>query len=615
MTHTTTTALRHAMRALFNGVITVALSGGFAQASTSETPQSPDHTARKPPNIVLMMADDWGFSDLGAFGSEIATPNLDALARRGVRFSNFHVSASCSPTRAMLLTGVDNHLNGVGNMRETIPRAHLGQPGYLTVLNDKVVTVATLLRDAGYRTYVSGKWHVGIAPHNLPPSRGFDRSIVQGDSGSDNWKTAQRYLDLTDKVHWFENGKPANMPEDYYSSAYFVDRMMGFMDQDRSRADQPFFAYLPFQANHLPVQAPREFIDHYSGHYDQGWNQLRQQRRARAIAEGVVPPDVPMAEMATTLDWNSLSAEDRRYAARRMEVYAGMAEAMDYHVGRFIDYLKRRGLYDNTVFIFLSDNGAEASDPYAVLSGRLWLDWQYSRDIDRLGGPGAYSLIGPSWASAAVAPLLTYKFYSGEGGVRVPLVVAGVAGERAGDVYAQFTNVNDIAPTLLDLAGLAPQRGHYRGRDVQPMQGRSLVPVMRNTHERLHPTDEAIGYELSGNQALFQGDYKLLRVIPPVGDNQWHLFDIVRDPGETHDLSAIMPERFTQMRQAYDAYAQSHGVLPMPEGYDPITQVQINAFINVWVPRLRNAAVGLAVLAALWIWRRRRARPHQKEKP
>ena len=164
------------------------------------------------PNIVLLLADDWGFSDVGAFGGEIATPHLDELAHRGMRFSNFHVSASCSPTRAMLLTGVDNHLNGVGNMRETIPRAHVGKPGYLSVLNTRVVTVATLLRDSGYRTYATGKWHIGKEPHNLPDQRGFERSIVQGDSGSDNWETAKRYLDLTERVDWFEDGKPAAMP-------------------------------------------------------------------------------------------------------------------------------------------------------------------------------------------------------------------------------------------------------------------------------------------------------------------------------------------------------------------------------------------------------------------
>ena len=588
-------------------------------AGNPSTPVAPSAEATQRPNLVLLLADDWGFSDVGAFGSEIQTPHLDSLARQGVRFSNFHVSASCSPTRAMLLTGVDNHLNGVGNMRESIPQAHLGQPGYQSVLNDQVVTVATLLRDGGYRTYVAGKWHVGHEPHNRPPARGFDRSIVQADSGSDNWETAKRYLDLSDKVHWYEDGEVANMPADFYSSAYFVDRMIGYIDADappappgEPAARAPFFAFVSFQANHIPVQAPQAFIDKYKGRYDAGWSALRQERRQRAMDLGIVPPHTPMVEMHTTTDWNALSPAEKRYQARRMEVYAAMADAMDHHVGRLIAHLKARGEYERTVFVFLSDNGAEASDPYATISGRLWLDWQYQRGLDQLGARGAYSVIGPSWASAAASPLSTYKFYSGEGGVRVPLVIAGVPGAQPNQIHHSFTHVNDIAPTLLALAQIERPGAHYQGRAIHPMTGASLLPVLRGTAQRVHPLEHAIGYELSGNQAVFKGDLKLIKNIPPVGDGQWRLFDIVKDPGETRDLQHEMPAMFLAMQADYAAYAQAHGVLPMPEGYDPINQVVINALINVYVPRLQRAApalvAALVVLTGLLVWRRRRRR-------
>lgn len=226
------------------------------------------------PNIVVLIADDWGFSDVGAYGGEISTPTLNGLARQGQKFSNFHVSASCSPTRAMLLTGVDNHRNGVGNMRETIPQEHLGKSGYLTVLNQNVVTVSSLLKDGGYHTYAVGKWHVGQEAHNLPNQRGFERSLVQGDSGSDNWETSKRYLDLTEKVNWYEDGKEAVMPSEYYSSEYFVDKAIEYINSgvgDR----KPFFAYVAFQANHIPIQAPREFIQRYQGRYKEGWEALR----------------------------------------------------------------------------------------------------------------------------------------------------------------------------------------------------------------------------------------------------------------------------------------------------------------------------------------------------
>ncbi len=566
------------------------------------------------PNIVLLLADDWGFSDVGAFGGEIATPNIDELARRGIRFSNFHASASCSPSRAMLLTGVDNHRNGIGNMRETVPRAHVGKPGYETVLNTKVVTVASLLRDGGYRTYVAGKWHVGKEPYNLPPARGFDRSIIQADSGSDNWETGKRYLDLTDKVNWFEDGKEAVMPADYYSSKFFVDKTIEYIDSGAGQ-NKPFFAYVAFQANHIPVQAPKEFIAKYKGRYDKGWAVLRQERRDRAIALGLIPKDTPMSAMHTTLDWNALNEHDKQYQARRMEVYAAMADAMDHHVGRLVDHLKKTGEYDNTVFVFLSDNGPEASDPHVLLSGRLWLRWQYNEGLDQLGEKGAYSIIGPSWASAAASPLSTYKFYSGEGGIRVPLIIAGAAGMQGNQVFKGLTHINDIAPTLLDLAQLPRPAGSYRGQLVEPMTGASLMPVMKGQAQRVHAQDKAIGYELSGNEAVFKGDYKLIKNIAPVGDGLWHLYDISNDPGETKDLQGQLPDLFAAMKADYAAYARANGVLPMPEGYDPINQVQTNALINVYVPRFKRTGLpilaGLCLLLAAFVILRRR---HKKRK-
>jgi len=563
------------------------------------------------PNIVVLLADDWGFSDVGAFGGEIATPNLDALAKRGVRFSNFHVSASCSPTRAMLLTGVDNHRSGVGNMRETIPRSHVGKPGYLSVLDTNVVTIASLLRDSGYRTYVAGKWHVGKEAHNLPPARGFDRSIIQGDSGSDNWETGKRYLDLADKVSWFEDGKEAVMPTDYYSSKFFVDKTIEYI-QSGAKAKKPFFAYVAFQANHIPVQAPKEFVDKYKGKYDKGWTVLRQARRDKAIALGLIPKDAPMLTMSTTADWDALNDKDKQYQARRMEVYAAMADAMDFHVGRLVAHLKDVGEYDHTVFVFMSDNGAEASDPYAVLAGRLWLDWKYSKSIDQLGAKGAYSIIGPSWASAAASPLSTYKFYSGEGGIRVPLIIAGAPRMQQNQIFSGLAHINDIAPTLLELAQVARPGTSYKGQAVEPMTGSSLLPVLKGQAQRVHEPDEAIGYELSGNQAVFKGDLKLIKNIAPVGDGLWHLYDIRNDPGETKDLQSQMPAMFATMQADYAAYAKANGVLTMPEGYDPIQQVQINALINVYLPRFKRTGLpilaGVVLLVTVFVVVRRRRR-------
>jgi len=559
------------------------------------------------PNIVVLVADDWGFTDVGAFGGEIATPNLDDLARRGTRFSNFHVAASCAPTRSMLLTGVDNHRNGVGNLRETMPAAHLGQPGYQGSLNRRVVTVASLLQDSGYRTYASGKWNVGSEPYNLPNQRGFDRSIVQGDTGSDNWVPSQRYLPHSAKVDWFEDGKPAVMPSEFYSSQYFVDRAINYIDSG-SASGKPFFAYVGFQANHVPIQAPRAFVDKYRGRYDAGWDALRQTRRDRAAALGLVPKGTPMVTMSTSARWNTLSGAEKRYQARQMEVYAAMADAMDHHVGRLMAHLKRIGAYDNTVFIFLSDNGPEGSD-YA--DAQPWLATQYTQAIDQLGAKGAYGIPGPGWASASAAPFNTYKFYSGEGGIRVPLIISGVPGMAGNQIHSTLTHVNDIVPTVLDLAQVRHPGTRYRDQDIEALAGRSLLPVLTGQSDQVRGPGDGIGYELSGNAALFKGHLKLVRNIVPVGDNSWQLFDLATDPGETRDLREQLPAQYRAMLAEYATYARDHGVLDMPAGYDPVRQVLINSFTNYWIPTYRVpvlAGLGALALLGLLAWHRRRAR-------
>jgi arylsulfatase A-like enzyme len=568
--------------------------------------QAPALAAVKRPHIVLIVADDWGFTDLGAFGGEISTPHLDALAMRGVRFSNFHTAGSCSPTRAMLLTGVQSHKAGVGNLKETTPRSHKGKPGYLGSMSRNVVTFASLLQEGGYRTYVSGKWNVGSEPYNLPPQRGFHRSIVQGDTGSDNWDPRQRYLPFAAKVDWFEDGRPADMPKEFYSSTYFVDRLMGFIKDDGQRkSDQPFMAYLAFQANHVPIQAPQQFIDKYKGKYAQGWDVLREQRNKRAGELGIVPKDTAMVRLSTTLDWSALSEKDRALQQRQMEIYAAMAEAMDHEVGRLIAFLKARGEYDNTVFVFLSDNGSEGSD-YAA--AQPWLFTQYSQALDRLGGKGAYGIPGPSWASAQASPLKGYKFFAGEGGIRVPMFMTLPQMSRTPGIESGLTHVTDVAPTLLALAGLAPQGAAYQGQRVEPMSGKSLMPLLEGKASTVRGPHESLGYELSGNKVLFRGDFKLVSNLAPIGDGQWQLFNLREDPGETRDLKAQMPDLFQSMQRDYEAYAQANGILPMPAGYEPRRQATINSIFSYWLPAYAwHYAAAMAALLAWWVWRRRKA--------
>jgi arylsulfatase/uncharacterized sulfatase len=310
--------------------------------------------------------------------------------------------------------------------------------------------------------------------------------------------------------------------------------------------------------------------------------------------------------------WNSLSAADKVYQARRMEVYAAMAEAMDFQIGRLISHLKETGEFDQTVFMFLSDNGPEASDPYALAVGRWWLDQNYNRELDRLGSKGTFSIIGPNWASAASAPLSTYKFFAGEGGIRVPLIISGVPHMRSAAshrVHSSLTHVNDIVPTVLDLANVQHPGTLYKGQTIYPLSGHSLMPVITGDATRVRRPDEILGYELSGNQALFKGDYKLLSNLAPVGDGKWHLYNIVKDPGETQDLQHELPELFLSMQADYVKWAKANGVLEMPKGYDPIDQVIINSLVFVYWPRYQLHLIGLLgmfILGIFWLWRRRK---------
>jgi arylsulfatase/uncharacterized sulfatase len=570
----------------------------------------------KPPNIVLILADDLGFTDTAPYGSEIATPSISSLADEGLVFTNYHTAASCAPTRSMLLTGVDSHRNGVPNIPEAIPPAQAEHENYKGTLNHNVVTVATLLRDAGYHTYMTGKWHLGMTPDLLPIRRGFERTVTMADTGADNWEK-KPYLPLYQKANWFADGKEIDLPDDFYSSKYYIDKAIEFIDSNR-KDGKPFFSYISFQAVHIPVQAPAEFTEKYMGTYDEGWTALREKRLENAKAKKIVPPWTEMVAMPTTKDWESLSDSEKRYESKKMAVYAGMVDAMDHHIGRLITYLKDNDLYDNTVFIFTSDNGAEGSDAFdgpawQTLFLKLWQkSKRYNRDYETLGTRGSYINMGPSFASAASSPLAGYKFTAWEGGMRVPLILSGTGITEKGKITHAFAYVTDIASTILEIAGVNPPQGRYQGREVEPMIGKSLLSLARGEADRVYGEEETIGYEMAGNAALFQGDYKIVKNRGSAGDNQWRLFNIVDDPGETRDLKTDMPGRFTAMMEAYRRYAAENNVLPVPEDFDQLKQVrQYSTRTQIKANAPFFLAGVVLVLAGLFIIRRFRKRSRE----
>ena len=522
------------------------------------------------PNVVLILADDLGFTDIAPFGSEIDTPNIARLAASGLSFTNYHTAANCAPARAMLLTGVDSHRNGVPNIPESIPPEQLAYDHYQGVLSQNVVTLASLLRDSGYHTYMTGKWHLGHTPELLPSARGFERTIAMADTGADNWEQ-RTYLPIYDEAHWYADGEKHTLPDDFYSSEYFIDKTLEFIIANESD-DKPFFAYIPFQAVHMPVQAPREFSDKYAGVYDQGWTVMREQRRLAAEKAGVIPENTEIIVTPGTLDWNALTEDQRDHHARRMEVYAGMVDAMDMHIGRLMTYLESIGEYENTIFIFTSDNGAEGS-PLINPTGNSVLDpWfervGYETGIENLGEKGSWVGIGPSNATIAASPLAYYKFHANEGGLRVPLVMSGPGISQRGELSDEFVFVTDLAPTILNLVGVNDHGGSWQTREVEPIVGKDFSSYLQGQAGPIHTASEPIGYEMGGSGALFKGDYKIVINKFEQNESEWHLFNIKTDPGEANDLAEAEPELLAEMLADYEQWASSNNVLPMPEGYN-----------------------------------------------
>lgn len=568
-------------------------SGGAEQESkTLVHDDKKAQSVDKRPNVLVILADDMGYGDVGAFGSEIKTPNIDRMARDGVYFTNFHVGAACSPTRTMLMTGVDNHLAGLGNMLEIQADNQFGKPGYEGHLNNSVVTVATLLRDSGYHTYMVGKWHLGHSQETIPAARGFDKSFALMESGADNW-VKMPYAPMYDAVHYFADNNEVELPtKDYFSTDYYTDKMIEWIDSNHEDG-KPFFAYVAYQAVHYPHQAPREYIDKYDGVYDAGWETLRLNRYERQKELGIISADAVLtSDFSKTSyapyripDWEALSEEDKKFNIRRMQTYAGMADNMDVNIGRLLSYLESIGEGDNTLVLFLSDNGA---DPNLLPMSPDFNEWykkhyqytykeDYDSDYSHMGQKGSFADLGPGWASAANTPGSYYKTFSTEGGIRVPFIAYYPNKIPAGQSSNEFAFVKDIVPTILEVAGVPVPDGMYDGRKINSPSGVSMWDALIGKSKTVHDTDEIIGYELAGSSAVFQGEYKLVQNLSPKGTGEWELYNMKTDPSEVHNLASGNPELVSKLISAYEEYEKHNGVVRVPEGYNPIDQVAKNA--------------------------------------
>ena len=525
---------------------------------------SPVQAKEKRPNFLVIVADDLGYSDIGAFGGEIRTPNLDKLALAGIRLAGFHTAPTCSPTRSMLLSGTDNHLAGLGTMAEMIRPNQKGKPGYEGYLRKDVATLAERLAAGGYSTLFSGKWHLGLTPEQDPHARGFQRSFALLQGGHNHFgNDADPDADPATRgvATYREDGRAAALPKDFYSSDYFATRLIDFLGERpaRGKGGRPFFAYLAFTAPHWPLQAPPEDIARYRGRYDAGFDVLRQRRLARQRELGILGADVvPHTPRNRDGSWDSLTAEQQRLSARNMEIYAAMVDRLDQNVGRVIEALRASGELDNTVIVFLADNGAEALDVETtgaeMLAGALK---GADNGFANRGAASSYLTYGAGWAQAATAPSWLTKGYQSEGGTRAVAFISGVNIPQRKGADRQFLSVADVAPTLLELAGVNPAEADVGGRAVRPITGRSWLAWLHNSKAQVYADTDGFGAELFGSRAYRQGNWKLT----DVGDGVWRLFDIAHDPGETRDLSLQEPGRREAFAEAWLRYSRQVGVI------------------------------------------------------
>ena len=501
---------------------------------------------RPRPNVVVILVDDVGFSDVGCYGSEIPTPHIDALAAGGLRFSSFSNTARCSTTRAALLTGLYPHQAGMGHL-DGIRRPH--SQGTHGRLHDRCVTLAEVLAQAGYHTSIVGKWHLG-QQHGTPPwDRGFRRTATT-QFGELAFPTEQS-PPATKVVYLDGRAVPADSPEvgvgEWYGTEMFTDWALKFVDDSLGQT-MPFFLYVAHGAAHFPLKAPADVIARHRGRNRAGWDRLREERHRRQIELGLVDPIWPLAPRPADVPaWDSLSDADRDRFDSIMAVYAAMIECIDTSVGRLVAGLRDRGVLDDTLILFLSDNGGNAeSGPRGLAEG------------DPIGGPHSRVFLGMGWATLANTPFRRYKHFTHEGGIATPLIAHWPRGIAArGERRRQPGHVIDILPTCLEVAGAA-MPATREGVAVQPLEGRSLVPAFHAEPG----ADRRLFWEHEGNAAVSDGDTKLVRL---GRDGPWELYDLVADRTESHDLAAAQPEKVRDLTAAWEQWAERVHAVPMPD--------------------------------------------------
>lgn len=521
------------------------------------------------PNILLILVDDMAQSDLGSFGGEIDTPNLDALAMQGMRLANFHASPLCAPSRAMLLSGTDNHIAGVGILPE-MGAAVLGatgyaalteNPGYEGYLVEDVVTLPEVLQASGYHTYMAGKWHLGHEENQTPNHRGFEQSfaLMEGGAAHLDSMAASRGSGPT----YFEDDREVQIPDDFYSTRFYTKKLIDYIEKGRPDG-RPFFAYLAYTAPHWPLQAPRDSIDEYRGRYDEGFDVLLERRLKGLQDHGILRVEGHLRSfprMTGERAWVELSDEAKARAARKMEIYAAMVDDLDDYVGQLVSYLDEIGELENTFIAFMSDNGAESSDLNSLGFMQGWADECCDNELDNIGNAGSYVWLGKNWGRATAAPYRMYKGYASEGGTRTVAFLKAPRQNTGGAISHAYVNIMDMMPTLLAAAGVDVPNKQFRDRSIRPILGQSQLELISRNDGRSMTADRSVGVELHGNVSFRRGKFKILKQEDQLATGNYQLYDLTKDPAELHDLADSMPDVLHELVAGYEQYERDVGVV------------------------------------------------------
>lgn len=491
-------------------------------------------------------------------------------------FSNFHVLPTCSPTRSVLLTGRDNHIAGLGVMGEASYPALRGLPGYSGHLSDQVVTMPEILKKNGYHTYMAGKWHLGEEKGKIPSDRGFEESFALLQGGGSHYAD-QKPLSPPQVMDYRVDGKKlASLPADYYSTRNYTDTIIAYIDKNKAD-NKPFFIYASYTAPHDPLHAPQEYIKKYKGKFDMGWDSLRVLRLNKLKALGIVPNELNSFAPSGIPKWETLNAKQKEEYARDMEVYAAMVDYLDMSIGRIIDYLKQQGMFDKTMILFMSDNGANGvmATTYPGNADGKYLG-TFNNSLENRGMPDSFIEMGPGWAQASSSPFRLFKSFTSEGGIKAPLIIKMPAVTKNNEQWNKsFIHVSDIMPTILSIAGVNYSQ-EEDGNALKQSFGKSILPILKGELTAVH-SDEGIGWELFERKAYIRGNWKILRLAKPFGTGEWQLFNLGKDPGEINDLSKLFPAKRDSLIMDWMQYAKENNVVDHHGYYDSLLLKSLTA--------------------------------------